>query len=129
MKIKRIVLGAAIAGGGWIIGGAIPLYLFADSPSRGAYALLVGWWFSAYLGSKLEIPMTSAIPLGAAYYIMFVTSGLLGKDWFYHDIQGANIGWILMLGLTNSIAVVSPILFDSLFRKSIQICSRKKGRR
>lgn len=112
MNIKRIILGAAIVGGSWIIGGVTTLYLFADSPSRGAYALLVGWWFSAYLASKFEIPMTSAVPLGATYYIMFIMSGLLGKDWFYHDIQGANIGWILVLGLTNTVAIVSPILFD-----------------
>lgn len=121
MNIKQVILGAAIIGGSWVVGGALMLYLFSDSPSRGAYALLVGWWFSAYLSSKLEIPVTSVIPLGVVYYVAFTMSGLFGKDWFYHDIQGANVGWILLLGLTNTIAVVSPILFDWIFRKSVQV--------
>lgn len=112
MISKQTLFGALIAAAGWVAGGAAAYFIFAGSPAVSAYVGLVGWWFAAYLASKFVVPISSTIPLGVVYFILFVIAALLEKSWFYHDIAGVGIGWVALLALAQSIVIASPILFD-----------------
>ena len=120
---RETVKGAWVICAGWVVGyylgkqifggelGGVPIDTTED-------ALVVGWWLSAYLVCRFQISIASAIPLGAAYLILFIIAALLERDWFYHDIQGAGILEILLLALMQTLVICSPILFDWLMLRA-----------
>lgn len=122
---KKPSVGAITTIAGWIGGYVIAWLILADSPAVSAYRYLIGWWFAAYLVAKFQIPISAVVPLGILYFIVFVISALLGRNWFYHDIQGSGIGHILLMAITQSLFIVSPLLFDRFVTWLKRICMRK----
>lgn len=120
----RAVWGAAIAATGWIIGGSVMRYLFDDSPAVSAYASLVGWWFTAYLSSRFDLPIITIVPLGVVSYVLFLIAAIGGYTWFYRDAYALTVPMALGLGLAQAFIVSSPIVFDWTFRQVIRVCFR-----
>lgn len=125
---RRAILGTLISGVGWVIGGFVTGSLFEDSPAVSAYASLVGWWFTAYLSSRFDLPIMTIVPLGVVGYVLFLATAIAGYPWFYRDAYALTIPMALWLGLAQAFIVSSPILFDWMFRQFICFCFKNPKR-
>lgn len=105
-------IGAIVIAAAWLIG-YYAVRLFGKGFSAvEAYALIVGWWLSAYAVAKFEVPISSTIPVGSSYFVVFLAAAFLKLDWFYRGTQEADIGSILLIGFLQTAAVVSPVFFN-----------------
>lgn len=112
MMSKKVLQGTLIAAAGWIGGVVLARLIFAHSEAMWAYGALVGWWLAAYLAAKFKVPAASALWLGVAGFAVFVFTALLGKDWFYHDVQSVGFGPMLFTALLQAVLLATPLLFD-----------------
>src|SRR4051794_38733078 len=109
---RRILQGGIIAALSWGIGYAVTKWVAAGTSAASAYAVLVGWWLTAYVSSLARLPVLSVIPLSCLYMTAFLTAQLSGRSWFYRDIVSLSVSSSLAIGMAQSLVVISPILFD-----------------
>jgi hypothetical protein len=121
MMKREVLLKAICVGVAWIFGYVIVLYLGAGLGSVSNYALIAGWWFAAYVASQISAPMASTIPLGVSYLVLFLTVGGIGRNWFYQDVAELAGNGLAAVGMVQAIVIVSPIVFDWVFRRFIKI--------
>jgi hypothetical protein len=89
-----------------------------------AYAVLVGWWLTAYVAAKLAVPVRSIAPLFIGYLVLFLTATLSGQSWFYREAMSLSLASAVGLGAAQAAVVVSPILFEGAVRQVLQRLQR-----
>lgn len=129
MTIRRTLAGAVIATVSWIIGYFATRAVTEGMSATSAYAVLVGWWFTAYVASRVAIPVLAAAPLSAAYFALYLFAAIGGQSWFYGDVSSLTLVQTLGIGLLQAAIIGSPILFDGLFRIGARIWFRAAKRK
>jgi hypothetical protein len=115
VKSKDIYKTMAIVVVGWLSGYLIAENVFMDSSAVTGYALLCGWFFTAYLAAKFNGSLAGAI------CVVFIVSGISfcwgisGSNLFYHDIHGAGIIHIFIISMAHGVMVSSPAFFNLVF--------------
>jgi hypothetical protein len=64
---RRILAGALTAAVSWTVGYFATLAIGEGMSSVSAYAVIVGWWLTAYVSSSFVLPVAAAIPLALGY--------------------------------------------------------------
>ena len=121
---RKSLTGAMIGAISWFVGYFVARLLGEGMSGVSAYAVLVGWWLTAYVSSRFTLPITTMLPLSVAYLALFFIAAISGQSWFYRDVSALTFPALLWIGLVQAVAISSPILFDWLFRHAIRICSR-----
>ena len=62
-QVRKTAIAVALHYGTWIGVATIVEMIFGDSPARGAYGMLSGWWAALYVGYVAKIGMSAALPL------------------------------------------------------------------
>ena len=106
-------LGAVKIASAWLLGYFVTVGIANGLSGRVAYGLLSGWWFAAYIASKFIVPIKGCIPLGAAFITLFGVTAITGHDWFYSEISGMKAGSMLIIGMLQTLVVISPVLFNA----------------
>jgi|tagenome__1003787_1003787.scaffolds.fasta_scaffold20778468_3 hypothetical protein len=116
----------AIAAISWGVGYALTKWLTVGTSAAAAYALLVGWWLTAYVSSLARLSLSSVIPLWTVYVALFLGAQVSGKTWFYRDT--ASLGFLsgISIVIAQSVIVISPILFDTTVRRAFRIWQRTR---
>lgn len=114
---RPALTGAVLGTISWGLGYAITQLLAEGLSSVSAYALLSGWWLTAYTASVFRVTIKAAIPLAALYLILFLLAALGGQTWFYRDVSSLTSISILAIGAIQAAVIASPILFNSAFHK------------
>lgn len=107
----------------WIAGYWVIRFVGDGMSAVDAYALLVGWWFTAYISSRFALSIAAAVLLSLGYWVLFVIAALVGQPWFYRDVLDLTFPAMLWIGLLQAVVIGSPILFDRLFQRVSQIGS------
>lgn len=128
MKYWRDFLAALTAATSWAVGYFATLTLGKGMGAVSAYALIVGWWLTAYISSSLALRVTAVIPLFTGYLGMFLVVTISGQPWFYRDVTSLTLPATLVIGLAQALIVCSPLLFDGLFRLAIRIFLRNDNK-
>lgn len=128
MANREAVSGALIAAVSWIAGYVVT-HLIGDGMSAvSAYALIIGWWLTAYAAAVFQVQMTATLPLGGLYFIFFLVAGFVGNTWFYRDVESLGVPMVFLVGFTQAVGVVSPIFFNSIFQRIVKILVRTNNR-
>lgn len=114
---RPALTGTVIGTLSWGTGYAVTQLLAQGFSSALAYALLSGWWLTAYTASVFRVTVRAAIPLAALYLVLFFLAALTDQTWFYRDVSSLTLLSILTLGAAQAVVVASPILFNSAFHK------------
>ena len=122
---RKTFAGALTAALSWTVGYSATLALGQGMSGVSAYAVLVGWCLTAYVSSSLALPISAVIPLSAGYFVVFLVATTGGQSWFYKDAYSLTLPAALGIGLAQTLAVCSPIVFDWLVRRAIRICSKR----
>jgi len=64
---RRTLTGAVMGAATWTIGYFGTMVLAEGMSAAPAYAVLVGWWLTAYICATLTVPVLAAVPLSVAY--------------------------------------------------------------
>lgn len=123
---RKSFAGALTAAVSWAVGYFATLALGQGMSAVSAYAVIVGWWLTAYVSSSFALPVAAVIPLSVGYLALFLVATISGQSWFYKDASSLTVPAVLGIGLAQAVAICSPILFDWLTRQAIRICSRKR---
>ncbi|MBW8363856.1 MAG: hypothetical protein K0M39_04835 [Rhizobium sp.] len=123
MMNRKSLSGAMIGAISWIAGYWMIRFVGGGMSAVDAYALLVGWWFTAYVSSRFALSIAVAVLLSLGYWVLFVIAALVGQPWFYRDVLDLTFPAVLWIGLLQAVVIGSPILFDRLFQRVSQIGS------
>ena len=124
MITRQSFLDALIAAISWIAGVWLVHILLKGLDATEAYAVIVGWWLTAYISSKLVLHISLVIPLFFMFLSLFIIAAACGQSWFYREISSLSLVDLFEIGLAQSLFVCSPIIFDYLFCKIINIFSK-----
>ncbi|WP_145930988.1 hypothetical protein [Immundisolibacter cernigliae] len=125
---RRTLAGALIGAISWGIGYFGTRALAEGMSAASAYAVLVGWWLTAYVSSRFALPFLAVVPLSVVYLALFIAAVLGDQSWFYRDVSSLPLSSVLGIGLIQAIFVSSPILFDGFFRQVVLFYSRHSKR-
>lgn len=120
---RKSLSGALIGLISWVAGYWVTRLIGDGMSAVDAYALLVGWWLTAYVSSRFALSIAAAILLSLGYWVLFMVAALAGQPWFYRDIFALTFPTMLWIGLLQAAVIGSPILFDRLFQRVSQIGS------
>lgn len=109
---RKSLSGALIGSISWIAGYWMTRIVGEGMGAVDAYALLVGWWLTAYVSSRFALSIAAAIILSLGYWVLFIVAALAGQPWFYKDVVELTLPAMLWIGLLQAAFVGSPILFD-----------------
>lgn len=112
MMNRKSLSGALIGSISWIAGYWMTRIVGEGMGAVDAYALLVGWWLTAYVSSRFALSIAAAIILSLGYWVLFIVAALAGQPWFYKDVVELTLPAMLWIGLLQAAFVGSPILFD-----------------
>lgn len=112
---RSVFVGLAVSAISWLAGYFLTLVLSDGLSGSAAYALVGGWWFTAYTAAIFAVPLSAALPLGGIYFLVFVVSAITGTSWLYHDVASLPLLAVFGIGLLQSFFVASPILFNNFF--------------
>ena len=112
MMNRKSLSGALIGSISWIAGYWMTRIVGEGMVAVDAYALLVGWWLTAYVSSRFALSIAAAIVLSLGYWVLFIVAALAGQPWFYKDVVELTLPAMLWIGLLQAAFVGSPILFD-----------------
>lgn len=118
--------GALIAASSWTAGYFATVALGHELSAVSAYAVIVGWWLTAYVSSIFALSISVSIPLFVGYFLLFLVATMSGQSWFYRDVATLTVPAVLGIGSVQAIAVCSPIIFDWFVRRIIRIPSRDR---
>lgn len=96
----------------WLVGYLTCSWILDGLSANIGYSILTGWWLVAYVSSKFEMHTITNIASSVIAFVIAFCISLIGSDWFYHDLAGASILQRLLISLSHSFLVISPILFD-----------------
>ena len=125
MMERRAFTGALTGAVCWVVGYGATQILGEGLSAISAYAALVGWWLTAYVSSRLALPVASALPLAVAAFSLFLLAAVNGQDWFYRDVSLLPFSAVLGRGLVQAAVISSPIIFDWLFGQVVRISSSR----
>ena len=114
---RPALVGAAIGTMSWGVGYVVTQILAQGLSSVSAYALLSGWWLTAYTASVFRVTTKAAIPLAMLFLVLFLLAALGGQTWFYRDVSSLTLLSMLGIGAVQAVVTASPILFNSAFHK------------
>jgi len=123
---QRSLAGALTAFVSWAVGYFATLAIGQGLSAVSAYAVIVGWWLTAYISASFSLPVAAVVPLFVGYLALFLVATISGQSWFYRDVVSLTVPEALGIGLAQALAVCSPLLFDWLFRQAIRIGSRRR---
>ena len=134
MNCRHTLVGALIAIVGWIVGYYLGMEIFAGQLGGAPIdasenAVVIGWWFTAYLSARFMLPVGSVAPLAVGHFVLFQIAAIGGYDWFYRDARSLTVIAALGLGFAQAFVVSSPVLFDWGFRQAIRACLQKPRQR
>ncbi len=118
-KIRPALKGAFLSFFSWSFGYYGVLFAGQGLSAASNYALIIGWWFVAYISSVFFVPILSGLILAILYFALFIISVLIGYSWFYRDILSLNFMSAIAIGLVQTFFIASPVLFNWIFRKFI----------
>ena len=127
MTDRRVFAGSLAAAGSWTLGYLATFALCQGMSAASAYAVIVGWWFTAYVSSHFALPVAAAIPIAVGYLALFLIASFSGETWFYRDIASLSMSMVFGLGVVQALAIGSPILFDGLFRQAVRLFWRRRS--
>lgn len=105
-------LAALVAAASWGTGHGIAVLLTQDSPSSQAYAVITGWWLTAYESAKFSLPVRAAVPLAIGYLAVYVVLAAIGSNFLYRDTADAPLYFLMPIGAAQALIFCSPPLFD-----------------
>jgi hypothetical protein len=111
--------GSGIAFLSWAAGYLVTLSIFNGEQSAANYAVMVGWWLTAYVSTTFALPIGTIVPLCIVYILFFLIVAYIGKQWLYHDVVSLSASSKIWVGFLQSVLVASPIGADWLVRKMI----------
>ena len=132
MITRKSFIDALIVAMIWIIGYWIARVFAQGMEASTTYAVVVGWWFTAYMTSRFNLSISLLIPLFIGYFLLFTFAAIIEEPWFYRDIylfsfsdiSFSSLLFFLVIASLQSFFICSPVIFDFLFRKIVCICSR-----
>lgn len=110
-------IGALVGSTAWGLGYALTLILGQGLAAVNAYAVVVGWWLTAYVAAVLDIPVLSAAILACFYLIIFVFAAFTKHTWFYRDIESLTAAAVFGVGSVQAIMIAAPIIFNWVIRR------------
>lgn len=119
MSEQRTLLGGSIGAISWCVGYFTTQVVGDGLSAASAYAVLAGWWLTAYTASVFQVPIKSVIPLAGIYFVFILIATLGGHTWFYRDAASLTLFPSLFIGVLQTIVIVSPILFNCVFVASV----------
>lgn len=108
------LLGSFWAGLAWAFGYACVAVIGEGLSAVSTYAVITGWWFAAFVSSKLKLGLGTVAPLMGLYYLSFLACTFAGIDWFYRDVADASVQRIFVVGLLQSAVIASPVIFNRI---------------
>jgi len=133
MITRKSFTDAIIVAMSWFIGYWITRFFGQGAEAVIGYAIIGGWWFTAYISAKLVLHISLVIPLFFGYFLLFTIAGITGEASFYRDIYSLSFNnisfsvflFFLGINLAQSFFICSPVIFDWLFRKIISVWPKK----
>jgi hypothetical protein len=125
MSWRRSVAGALVCALTWLAGYYVTKFVAGHAEARVVYGLIAGWWLTAYVCSKLSIPLMSAVVFAIGYWVVFLAAAVMGSAWFYRDTLSVTDA--LFVGLVQSFLVASPILFNKAVEFLVGCFSESTG--
>jgi hypothetical protein len=119
MSTKRILVSAGVCAATWALGYFGTKALAAGMSATSAYAVLVGWWLTAYTSASLTTPVLAIVPLFASYLVLFIVVALSGHSWFFRDVSSLSLVAVIGIGAAQAVVICTPLLFDGLVRRAI----------
>lgn len=120
MTVLHLLRGAVIGAICWIVGYVATLFITDGMSAAANYAVLVGWWLTAYVSSIFALPILASVPLAIGYLVVFFIAAVGGYAWFYHDVVSLPVSSTIVVGLVQSLVVASPIVLDWSVRRFMQ---------
>lgn len=114
-------LGAITAATCWTIGYLTTYCISVGVSAASNYSLIVAWWLTAYVSSKLRIPLSSAFFLSLAYFGLFLLLASRDTSWFYKDALHLPPAALLGVGIAQAILIGSPVAFDWAVNRAFSI--------
>lgn len=124
---RRIWAGTLIGALSWIVGSGLTTMMAGGLSASSGYAVVVGWWLTAYVSGKCRIQWFSAVQLFAIYWVACVGASIAGSDWFYRDVSSLTLAWLLVVASMQVALVASPVVFDGVVRVLLERHDRAVG--
>lgn len=120
---RKYLFGAVIGAISWGVGYWVTRFVADGMSAVDSYALLMGWWLTAYVSSRFALSIATAVSLFFGYWMLFIIAALTGQTWFYKDALEITFPAVLWIGLLQASVIGSPILFDRIFQRVSQVGS------
>ena len=118
MRTPNTLLGATLAAGSWLAGYALMTFLCSGYSCAASAPLLVGWWATLYLSSKINISLRSAQALATIYFVLAFLAASADRNIFLHEIEPFPI-WRKVLGcFVQGACLASPVVLEACVRRA-----------
>lgn len=113
----RVSIGALIGAMTWGLGYVLTLAFGQGMAAVDSYAVIVGWWLTAYVAAVLNVPVGSAAILALLHLIAFVFAALTNHSWFYRDVESLPAMSIFVIGGLQAVVVAAPLIFNWVLKR------------
>jgi len=109
----------------WAIGYGTTLVIGDGMSSVFGFAVIVGWWFSAYCASVFRLSVLASLYAAIFYFVLFGIAAIGEQTWFYRDIPSLTLVSAIGVGFAQSFVISSPVLMHALFTKIVGLAHNR----
>lgn len=110
-------IGALIGAMTWSLGYVLTLALGQGMAAVDAYAVIIGWWLTAYVAAVLNVPVGSAAILALLHLVVFVFAAVTNHSWFYRDVESLSAMSIFVVGGLQALVIAAPLIVNWVLKR------------
>ncbi|MGH1360725.1 MAG: hypothetical protein ACRBC3_18350 [Burkholderiaceae bacterium] len=119
MSPRKTYADAVWAATAWGIGYYIVREMTSGMSGSIGYAIVSGWWFTAYISAHLRINLATFFVLLLVTFILAMILWGVGSDLLYRDNSALSFEQASLIGAMQALVVASPVVFNWTVAKVI----------